>query len=397
LLSQAIAEGVAEDEHLDWKRDMPSDADEVAKDAAALANSGGGLLVYGVAEDRRTGRATASMHVDLAERHQRKICSWLSTRISPVIAGVEFVALGQPENDLEGFLIVSVPQSPDTPHLIGKDNSLAFPYRMGAQTFWMREWDLERAYRERFARRASDESRLADMIGHVGDQVDVQSGCWLIGAARPSVPAPTTAPLPDRAKAVRVIQRALDLGVSIAPTSERRAEVIRSLDNDALNPRPGLRRWVAATRAEQTPESRSDRVHIELHNDGSVVVATRLDGWYRESLEGKHCVPDFMVAGFAVDLVALLRAMSDSAVLTGQTLIRVDLVRSDPAPYALLAPEPHTSHLAQPTWTRDVHRFIPVETVAPQTNEIEQLRELAEAIVGDVVNQFGLAPRDIRW
>jgi len=400
LVQQAIAERVAEDEHLDWKRELPSDGDEAAKDAAALANSRGGLLVYGVAEDRSTGRAAAASYVGLAESGQRRIRSWFGTRINPVIAGVELVALGRRESDSEGFLVVSVPESPDMPHMIGKDNGLGFPYRMGAQTFWMREWDLDRAYQERFARRASEERRLAELIDHVGDQVDVQSGCWLVGAARPSISLPGTAWPPDRAAAVSTIQRALELGVEIAPTSERRAEVIRALDNDALNPRVGLRRWVAATRSRQSPESRSDRVHLELHHDGSVVLATRVDGWYGESVEGKHCIPDFMVTGFAVDLAALVRAVADATSLSGQTLLRMDLLRNDSAPFALLAHDRTNGvsfGLRQPTWTRDVPRFIPVETVAPRSTEVEQLREVAQMIATDLVTQFGFAPQDLQW
>ena len=47
-----------ETDDLEWKTDLPDPRDpskthELAKDVAAMANAGGGLLVYGVAEDGR--------------------------------------------------------------------------------------------------------------------------------------------------------------------------------------------------------------------------------------------------------------------------------------------------------------------------------------------------------
>jgi hypothetical protein len=397
LVQQAISERVAEDDHLDWKRELPSDGDEVARDVAALANSRGGVLVYGVAEDRHSGRAAAPMPVSLAEREQRRIRSWLGTRVSPLIAGIEFVPLSALEFGDSGFLVVSVPESPDAPHLISRDSSLGCPYRVGAQTFWMREWDLERAYRQRFERRSSDEAHLAQLIEHIRDHVDVEAGCWLVGAARPSVPVPATAASPSRADTVAVIEHALRRGVGLTPVSGRRAEVIRALDANALNPRVGLRRWVAATRTTPSPESLSDQVHLELHHDGTVALATKLEGWYREAVEGKHCVPDFIVTGFAIDMVSLIAAAAEATGLVGQTLLRVNLIRDDELPFALLAQDRGAGALSQPTWTRDVRRFVPVETVAPRSTDVEQLRGLAQFIATDVVSQFGYPGASLQW
>jgi hypothetical protein len=71
LIERACAEGVTERTDLDWKRQLPLTApktepkakraqqSELAKDIAAMANSGGGMLVYGVQESRESGTSAA--------------------------------------------------------------------------------------------------------------------------------------------------------------------------------------------------------------------------------------------------------------------------------------------------------------------------------------------------
>jgi predicted HTH transcriptional regulator len=56
LLEQAVQAGVRESENLDWKESLyetqnPKWREEAAKDIAAMANSGGGWLVFGVRDE----------------------------------------------------------------------------------------------------------------------------------------------------------------------------------------------------------------------------------------------------------------------------------------------------------------------------------------------------------
>jgi hypothetical protein len=76
MLEAAVGQGVAEAEDLDWKARLPGredgELDEFAKDMAAMANTSGGLIVYGVGEERGTGRANSLTKVDAAEGTQRR-------------------------------------------------------------------------------------------------------------------------------------------------------------------------------------------------------------------------------------------------------------------------------------------------------------------------------------
>ena len=54
ILSDAVTSGVTETDDLDWKSELPPikglSQTDVPKDIAAMANSGGGMIVYGVEE-----------------------------------------------------------------------------------------------------------------------------------------------------------------------------------------------------------------------------------------------------------------------------------------------------------------------------------------------------------
>ncbi|RPK87149.1 ATP-binding protein [Streptomyces sp. ADI98-10] len=56
MVSRAAAEHLDESDDLDWKRDLPQPPmhgqwNEFAKDISAMANTRGGLLIYGVADN----------------------------------------------------------------------------------------------------------------------------------------------------------------------------------------------------------------------------------------------------------------------------------------------------------------------------------------------------------
>lgn len=65
MLEEAVLHGVQEQEQLDWKRALPDErslaTSDFAKDVAAMANSGGGLIVYGIEESQ--GRASGRLDI----------------------------------------------------------------------------------------------------------------------------------------------------------------------------------------------------------------------------------------------------------------------------------------------------------------------------------------------
>jgi hypothetical protein len=118
LLDAAVAAGVTEASDLDWKSELPParglPQTDFPKDVAAMANSGGGVIVYGVKESQKaaTGRADAG---ECDEAYERSLRSAAVTAISPPVFGLNVHRLGAGR---KRAVVVEVPASIDGPHLI---------------------------------------------------------------------------------------------------------------------------------------------------------------------------------------------------------------------------------------------------------------------------------------
>lgn len=77
MIDDAVAQKLAETDDLDFKSALPAtgglNATDYPKDIAAMANSGGGVILYGVTEHEKT--ATGRVDVDLTEGHERTLRS----------------------------------------------------------------------------------------------------------------------------------------------------------------------------------------------------------------------------------------------------------------------------------------------------------------------------------
>ena len=117
MLEEAVAEAVREDEQLDWKRLVRFDDErELAKDVAAMANSRGGLRIYGMAQDNGTSAATKILPVAIRDQDVTRYHQTIDRQISPKVAGLQVLSIPEPSGDgTRGILAVQVPESPDAP------------------------------------------------------------------------------------------------------------------------------------------------------------------------------------------------------------------------------------------------------------------------------------------
>ena len=166
-INQVIARKVEETADLDWKKKFYSIQnnavmEEVAKDIAAMANSGGGWIVFGIKEDGENNAASSVNPIQWSADNERQIRNIAYSKIGPPVVGIEFSKIPCGENPDDGYVVLMhIPDSVDAPHFARKgDDAFRAPWRNGPHTEFMTERDIERGFRERFQRGVEQEKTL---------------------------------------------------------------------------------------------------------------------------------------------------------------------------------------------------------------------------------------------
>lgn len=381
MLDSAVAHGLPEADDLDWKRDLPPEKSlaqsDTVKDIAALANSGGGLIVYGFSE--KQSRATGRLDVgEVSEGYERTLRKVAVSGIHPPVFGLGVHRLG-PEG--QRALAVVVPASSDVPHLIYRGEYFGAPVRNHADTEWMRERHLEALYRLRLDDRLRSAQALESLYTEVLAGRPVEERAWIIGVARPRLTRPT--PRMSREDARKVFAAAEPLMLDYAPNTG--LHPWESIDRN--NPRPGLRRWVAPNTAT-SDVSRWKEAWASVHDDGSVTLASSMGGGRGPAghLPG-GLVDSARAERFVADLMGLLRASSNHYSL-GEYEVRVGIEWTGQAPLTIQTVDQFG--FVYEDASIPLSQFSPVtmsvRTDIDEYGFLDQVRDLAT----DVINQGGV-------
>jgi hypothetical protein len=188
ILDSAVAAHTIEASDLDWKsklypaKGLPQT--EYPKDVAAMANSGGGVIVCGVLESQKT--ATKRVDIgELDEAHERALLSVAVTAITPPVFGLVVHRL---DGGGKRAVVVEVSASLDGPHLIYRDEYFGAPVRNGSDTVWMKERQIEAMYRARFNERRHAAEALDALYTDASGGRDTGKRAWLISVAHPRIP-----------------------------------------------------------------------------------------------------------------------------------------------------------------------------------------------------------------
>ncbi|KRB80093.1 hypothetical protein ASE01_00885 [Nocardioides sp. Root190] len=183
----AIDAEVPEADDLDFKREWWSRSEEIAKDCAAVANAGGGVIIIGIDDGGRdvaAGWAAFEKPQSFDERVQQATAS--ST--APKLPVVRTRWVPNPENDDTGVAIVAVSRSPQAPHAVvyGRER-FGYPVRRSSTTDWLSESEVADRYRSRFDMARSDHDRAEEVHDAARPALDRASAVWVTVALVPSL------------------------------------------------------------------------------------------------------------------------------------------------------------------------------------------------------------------
>ncbi|RPE27253.1 AlbA family DNA-binding domain-containing protein [Kitasatospora cineracea] len=124
-------------------------AGEFVKDVLALANTSGGVLVLGVAEDRATSVPAAFVPVPLLDRVRKRYRECLAQRAAPYVECLIHFVPNAPGSN-EGVMLVAVPPSASAPHAVTGfkdpyDGNLRYPWRNDNTTSFMTHAQVKNA------------------------------------------------------------------------------------------------------------------------------------------------------------------------------------------------------------------------------------------------------------
>ncbi len=386
LIQQAVSSQVSETGTLEWKSALPGTdqqaREEAVKDLAAMANSGGGLIVYGLAEDQ--GRAASLTPVDISESTQRRLLQ-IAGSAQPPVLGIVPVPLPLPEGSEQGVLVLIVPGSAHAPHLVLRGEKFRVPYRDGARVAYMSESQLERAYQERRQRREGSERQLVEQEEDFLARVDREKAPWLIAVAIPEVPLTQPTRL-GKQDVTAILNAALK---STQAWVDQSSVVIRSLADPSLRVMPGLQRWIVPTFISGNWTDMSRHAHAEIHQNGSVSLGACTDEFIvaPRTWDDRHPVEAELVEQFVLEFVTLLAVMAEYRGVPGTYDLRIRFGRQDDLPLVLLDSSPSGSRTDHVRGIA-VRRFTPVmSSVTPLPGSVESV---AASLSLDVLHQFGV-------
>ncbi|MFE6920981.1 helix-turn-helix domain-containing protein [Nocardia sp. NPDC057663] len=383
LLDEAVARGVEEIDDLDWKSELPPvkglSQTDFPKDVAAMANSGGGLIVYGVRESQKA----ATERVDAGkfdEGYERALRVAAINAITPPVFGLVVHRLGSVD---KRAVAVEIPASVDGPHLIYRNEYFGAPLRNDSDTVWMKERQIEAMYRARFDERRHATEALDNLFVEAARGRNIGERAWLVAVGHPRVPRFQNRLTREE---VRQVLRQAE-SVTSGYTSGGGVHPLASVDG--LNPRPGLRRWVAANTATGD-RSVWKEAWASIHHDGSVTIAAAVGGHPSGSgsyFDGWQVESSAIEAGVA-DLMALVQATAE-ATGNDEYDIRVGIEWAGQHPLTLLTTERYGyTYDGQST---PLYGYTPVETSVNTTESLADLFWHVHDLARDCVNQGGIS------
>lgn len=401
LIEKAIEEGLEETADFDMKRVVPNlkedkSKQEIAKDIAAMANSGGGWIIYGVGEG--ASDIAGSIHpCEWTATEEQQMLTIAYTKIDPPVVGLEFNKISCGENSDKKLVLMHIPDSADAPHFArAEKNNFSAPRRNGPHTKPMTYRDIERGFRERFQRGVEQEKTLQGYFEQAAEALNPEQGVFLAIAAVPVTPIISADPITSGTASEYSHPQAYSYFIASHQGKSPKEEKIETEFTFIWNLGEhvkGMRRWVIRNLQQTT----GGKYRKYLHDDGTLVGAYQLGGVYNESAPsdqypvGKpnHCRSKDIESAL-IDFFSLLREHAKERRVSGGFRIRVGLVGDSNSPILVRTFEGLINILMDEKYSEPINRFQPVSTFIDPLAPIEDVLPPLRTLALDIVNQGGI-------
>lgn len=391
IIKKAIEEGLEETSDLDWKKELynpkkPTWFEEASKDIAAMANSGGGWIVFGVGEDGKNNGASSINPIQWSATDEQRILQAAYSKIGPPVVGLDFEKIPCGENPDDGYIVLMhIPDSMDAPHFARKGNdAFVAPRRNGPHTVPMTERDIERGFRERFQRGVEQEKTLQGYFEQAAEALNPEQGVFLAIAAVPVTPKISAAPVSEETMYQYANQM---LNPGFLYNFERTMHEIGFPPNPEV--KKGYRRWLVRTNVNSKAQYRK-----YFCDDGSMLVSYQLghikrgNKLFHDESKKNHCLSkhiEFVIA----DFMSLLRSYSQGHKVYGTYRIRAGLVGSSDSPITIRTMS-NFNEVLEESYSEPIKRFQPVSTFIDPLAPIEDILPPLCTLALDIVNQGGI-------
>ncbi len=110
--------GLPENKQLDYKYLLPKNHEKFAKTIASFANAMGGTIIVGVQDDKNDKPAPPFLGIAYHEKVRNSIEDIIQTYIDPIVFVDVNICVNKRTDRM--FVVIDIPQSNLTPHLVGK-------------------------------------------------------------------------------------------------------------------------------------------------------------------------------------------------------------------------------------------------------------------------------------
>jgi hypothetical protein len=311
--------GAAEAADLEFKSQLlkgESGNKKLAILVAALANTVGGVVVFGVDENEQACVA-GFPGVEVSDAVERQMQQAIASTVFPLPQYKLHRVAEEPGAD-RGFYLLIVAADGSTPHGVLINEAYRYPRRNGASTISLSESEIAAAYRDRF--RARDE--LTKRLFEVGGDAEL--------GLSPDTPWLVVSLVPDVVGNLQISRSVYDdferawRGKSVWPFGPNRD----SIHFGQCRVGPGKLRTDDGWQRAQQGVGLAERGLMELHTDGAGVHAVALRyGQPRVAARIFHVVPRYQVlAGLAVGIQRLAHHAQVQTGATGSASIACQII-----------------------------------------------------------------------